>query len=882
MKTNPTTCATSYVQRLLESVVGVFVAAWMLGTSHASTNTYCFNSPDSTNGPTIFGQGGGGYLRSSGGSPNDPEVTDPSTNGCFAITDAVAYPRGIILFPDFDLGLAVRAFKFSCDVRIGAGSSSPADGFSICFARPNDPLLINQNGSGWTASPCGEADLPEEGTQTGLAVCFDAWGSGCGDVIGLTIRVDNTIATNISLPFPNLSPSDPNFGASLQTGTNNAGLAGLTWQPLSVEYTTNGLLNVAYKGVTLLTNFVTPFLPTAGRLILGGRAGAYNQNQHIDNLRIVTMPVTIPPIILAQPVSRSVNAGDTVGFSVTAVGSPPPGYQWRQDGVVVAGATAVALTLTNVQRAAAGGYDVVVSNQFGSVTSVVALLTVNLATVDLGFNPGAGGPVHALAVQPDGKIVVGGDFPTLAGQARDCIGRFNTDGTLDASFNPGANDSLFCLAVQADGKILVGGYFTTLGGQPCNHIDRLNNDGTLDSTFNPGASVGFGVYSLAVQVNAKVLVGGYYYFDRLNGDGTLDTTFNSAADDRVCSLAVQTDGKILVGGYFTTLGGQTRNRIGRLNGDGTLDTTFNPGANSYVYSLAVQADGKILVGGAFTMLGGQTCNRIGRLNPDGTLDTTFNPGVGGYVNSLAVQADGKVLVGGYFTTLGGQTRNYIGRLNSDGTLDTTFDLGGNATVYSLAVQADGKILVGGYFTTLGGQTRYYFGRLNNTEPATQNLSFDGSTLTWLRGSTSPEVWRTSFDASTNNGTDWLALGTGARITGGWRLTGLSVPSSATIRARGFVTGGLYNGSSWFVESTLQFVPQTPPTILTDDGNFGFRTNQFGFNVVGVAGQTVVIEGSTNLVYWLPLATNLFGPSPFYFGDLDATNFPVRFYRARLQ
>jgi hypothetical protein len=310
MKTNPSD--TSFVRRLLESVVGVFAAAWMLGTSHAGTNTYYFNSPNSTNGLTIFSQGGGGYLRPSGGSPNDPQVTGPSTNGCFVLTDAVNDQRGIILFPDFDSGLVVKAFKFSGDMRIGAGSGSPADGFSICFARADDPLLINNNGSGWAASLCGEADLPEEGTQTGLAVCFDAWNSDCGDVIGLTIRVDNAIVTNISLPYANLAPSNPNFASSLQTGPNNAGLAGLTWQPLSVEYTTNGLLSVAYKGVTLLTNCITPFSPTVGRLILGGRTGGYYQNQHIDNIRIDTIPATTPVVGPAL--------GNGYGFTVSIFG----------------------------------------------------------------------------------------------------------------------------------------------------------------------------------------------------------------------------------------------------------------------------------------------------------------------------------------------------------------------------------------------------------------------------------------------------------------------------------------------------------------------------------------------------------------------------------
>ena len=73
------------------------------------------------------------------------------------------------------------------------------------------------------------------------------------------------------------------------------------------------------------------------------------------------------------------------------------------------------------------------------------------------------------------------------------------------------------------------------------------------------------------------------------------------------SLAVQADGKILVGGNFTTLGGQTRNYLGRLNAGWDAGHQLQSGAaNSYVYSLVVQADGKILVGGGFTTLGGQS------------------------------------------------------------------------------------------------------------------------------------------------------------------------------------------------------------------------------------------------------------------------------------
>jgi len=237
-----------------------------------------------------------------------------------------------------------------------------------------------------------------------------------------------------------------------------------------------------------------------------------------------------------------------------------------------------------------------------------------------------------------------------------------------------------------------------------------------------------------------------------------------------------------------------------------LPDSFNPGADNNVRSLAVQADGKILVGGGFTTLAGQSATNIdiGRLSADGTLDPSFNLGYsahyGGAVYSLAVQADGKILVGGNFTTLGGQSRTHIGRLNADGSLDTSFDPGAGEPFYqvhSLALQADGKILVGGMFNTLGGQSRNNLGRLNNTGPATQSLTFDGSTLNWMRGGTSPEVWRTTFEFSPDGGNSWTDLGAGNRIPGGWQVAGLALPTSSTFRARGYAVA-----SGWFVETII--------------------------------------------------------------------------------
>src|SRR5437899_5141756 len=100
------------------------------------------------------------------------------------------------------------------------------------------------------------------------------------------------------------------------------------------------------------------------------------------------------------------------------------------------------------------------------------------STLAASFNPGTDGPVVTLAVQADGRILVGGGFTTLGGQSRTNIGRLSADGTLDTSFNPGANGGVYSLALQADGKTLVGGFFSSLGGQSRNNIARLNADGT--------------------------------------------------------------------------------------------------------------------------------------------------------------------------------------------------------------------------------------------------------------------------------------------------------------------------------------------------------------------------------------------------------------------
>jgi len=127
-----------------------------------------------------------------------------------------------------------------------------------------------------------------------------------------------------------------------------------------------------------------------------------------------------------------------------------------------------------------------------------------------GFDPNANGLVGVVLVQPDGKVLIGGSFTTLSANGgrkvtRNHIARLNPDGTLDAAFNPnatGAFSTVSSIALEPDGKILVGGDFDNIGGQPRNNIARLDATTGLADSFNPNANSS--VYSIALQADGKV------------------------------------------------------------------------------------------------------------------------------------------------------------------------------------------------------------------------------------------------------------------------------------------------------------------------------------------------------------------------------------------
>lgn len=269
----------------------------------------------------------------------------------------------------------------------------------------------------------------------------------------------------------------------------------------------------------------------------------------------------------------------------------------------------------------------------GDFTTASGLARSYLAQLDPGrdvtaFDPGANGTVRALAVSADRKSVFcGGDFTTIGGTTRNRLARLNADGSLDSGWNLAMNGAVYALAMQDDGKLLVGGAFTTAGvinSRP-GRVARLNADGSIDTWASSLGSANGNVLAVASCADGKTVIAGEFTsiggttrnrLARLNADGSLDSGWNPNANGTVRQVMVRKDGSIIIAGDFTSIGGTTRNRLARLNADGSLDSRWNPNANGVVHSLAMQDDGELLVGGAFTTIGGASALRSAKLSLD--------------------------------------------------------------------------------------------------------------------------------------------------------------------------------------------------------------------------------------------------------------------------
>jgi uncharacterized delta-60 repeat protein len=360
----------------------------------------------------------------------------------------------------------------------------------------------------------------------------------------------------------------------------------------------------------------------------------------------------------------------------------------------------------------------------------------------------ASAQTRAIAVQKDGRILVGGTFTAVNGAPRNYLARLNSDGTLDSTFNASLETDrrqgqVNSILVLPDGKILAGGRFTASGGERGSLV-RFDPDGSLDHSFAAFNYQSF-VRKLLLQPDGKILIAGalglpnqirFRQLARLNPNGTPDTDFSAEINPGgiVEAIEIQTDGRILVGGFFTAVNGALRNNIARLETSGTLDANFDSGAGTdySILALAVQNDGGIIIGGNFNSYRSIPRRALARLLPDGSLDTAYAAATDTdcLIKTIVVQPDGTTLVGGAGTFYQSSTvsTNYLTRVGADGRIEENlvagFDYNGhNNSVQVIVRQPDGKILAGGAFNSYNGIAHRSIIRLQRQAPAV--LDFDG-------------------------------------------------------------------------------------------------------------------------------------------------------------
>ena len=304
--------------------------------------------------------------------------------------------------------------------------------------------------------------------------------------------------------------------------------------------------------------------------------------------------------------------------------------------------------------------------------------------MDASFNPGLGPDSYAqvIALQSDGKIIIGGSFRSYNGMSQENLARINADGSLDLAFRTTPNSSIYDIKALENGKIIIAGDFSTVNGITKNGVALLNSDGTLDATYNTGSG------SWGVR-----------------------------------AIAIQSDGKSIIGGSFTTFSGLTRNRVARLNVDGSVDTTFDPGngPNGTVNSLSLDQNGWVVMGGDFTSVQDTYCFRIGRLDPAGIVDPMFKTGLGanGSVEK-SISIGSSVIICGSFSTFGGAAKSYLLKL-----------IGGGNTIepviYTPQNLPDG--IAGTYYSltlcAAGGRAPYSWAVSSGALPIGMSLSVDG-------------------------------------------------------------------------------------------------------------------------------------------------------------
>jgi len=381
--------------------------------------------------------------------------------------------------------------------------------------------------------------------------------------------------------------------------------------------------------------------------------------------------------ILSLAMMLGMLAGILPGTSPAQLSSTPRDETWVTNG----GVFAIARYGNTIYIG--GEFTEVGTNSGGSTQTRNGIAALDATTgIATSWDPNAldfsgSGSISDIVVSSDGATVyVGGVFWNIGGQMRNNIAAIDATTGNANSWNPNANGLVDNLALSSDGSTLyVGGNFTSIGGQSRNNIAALEVSTGNATSWNPNAPGG-----------------GTYVFDI------------AVSDD---------DSTVYAGGNFTSIGGQSRNRIAALDATTGNATTWDPDSDDWVYVLELSGS-TLYVGGLFSNIGGQTRNYIAAIDTSTGNATSWDPNANNQINTLEVSGT-TVYTGGAFTFIGGQVRNRIAAIDMTTGNATPWNPDANGIVFALLSYGSGtRLYSGGWFTTIGGEVRSFFAEFRDT------------------------------------------------------------------------------------------------------------------------------------------------------------------------
>jgi alpha-tubulin suppressor-like RCC1 family protein len=761
--------------------------------------------------------------------------------------------------------------------------------FSVAAAGTS-PLVYRWYQDGVAVSGGTSTSLALGNVQTNQAgnytvVITNGWGSVTSSVATLTV---NRLAQTIT--FGSLAPRRVDTGGVLVlNATVSSGLTiSYTSSDTNVATVSGRFVSVKNIGSTIIT------ASQAGNSI-------YLPATSVGQ----TLNVTgIPPSITNQPASVTVNVTSNTVFALSAIGTTPLIYQWRKDDVDINGATNILLTLNNVQTNQVGNYTVVVTNVWGSITSSVAVLSVNWQPQTISFSSlpkkwfddvsfvltataSSGLPVSYASSSPS-VATVNGNLVTFTGVGSTIITASQSGG---ATYLPAADVGQTLLVGRRLGSVVAWGY--NFSGQTNTPAAGLNSVTAIAAGYS---------HTVALRTNGTVVAWG----DNGNGQTNIPVGLSGVtaiAAGGYHTVALKSNGTVVAWGNNGY--GQTNVPVGLIG--------VRAVAAGYYHTLALKTNGTVVAWGR---------NTEGQTNvPSGLSGVTAI--AAGYYHTMSLQSDGTVMVWGRTnenqTTvpagLNGVTAIAAGgyhtlALKGSGSVVTWGDNSFGQTNVPVSVLSGVTSIAGGGYHTVVLKNDGSIVAWGNNDNGQTNVPADLSGVTAIAGGGYHTVALITAESTsivqqpanltvnvTSNAIFSVSAGGTAPLFFQWVKNGTNV-SEATNATLSFIAtnrslAGIYNvrvsniaGSMTSSNATLRvLVPQrmeTPHRLGNGRVQLTFRDQDGSGGVPDDFSKLILLStdglGATNMI-WVTNAAGFTTTNGYIFiEDVSATNTAQRYYR----